>query len=266
MRDLSGKVVVVTGAGSGIGRALAHAFAAKQAQVVVADVDRGRAALVVEESPGAVAVCADVTDPLEMERLRDEVLDRFGAVHVLCNNAGIAHASPILRSTAADWRRVIDVNLLGVVHGVLAFAPVLVAQGRGHIVNTASMAGFVAGADLASYDASKHAVVALTENLWRELQGTGVGVSLLAPAFVDTPLFANATGDTATRETFAATTAQWGIDAGLVAATTVAAVIADRFWVFTHPGTVQMTAIKSAYAIADLPPSDPFRAPELAES
>ena len=261
MHTLRGKVVVITGAGSGIGRGLATAFAAQHARVVVADLHGARAAVVASELPDAFAVEVDVADPLALERLRDEVLDRFGSVHVLCNNAGVAHVSPILRSTPADWRRVFDVNVLGVVHGILAFSPLFVTQGEGHVVNTASMAGFVAGTDLASYDASKHAVVAITENLWRELQGTGVGVSLLAPAYVDTPLFVHASGDESARQNLASTTARWGIGADIVAGATVDAVLDDRFWVFTHPGTVEMTAVKSAYAIAGLPPADPFHPP-----
>lgn len=266
MTELDGRVVVVTGGASGIGRALVREFSVRGAIVVVADRDLAAARAVADAitaRPGgrASAMEVDVADASSVERLRDAVVEKVGAVHVVCNNAGVAHTSPILGSTAADWRRVIDVNLLGVVHGVLAFAPVFVAQGEGHVLNTASMAGFVAGNGLASYDASKHAVVALSENLWRELHGTGVGVSLLVPAYVDTPLFTNATGDDAARRTLATTTARWGADAAQVAAVAADAVEADRFWVFTHPDTVAMTAIKSEYARAGAPPADPFRGP-----
>lgn len=139
----------------------------------------------------------DVTDAASVDALRDRVVAKHGTVHVVCNNAGIAHVAPILGQTSADFRRVVDVNLMGVVHGLLSFGPLLVAQGDGHIVNTASMAGFIAGHGLASYDATKHAVVALTENLWRELDGTGVGVSVLCPGYVNTPLFDNSSGDEA---------------------------------------------------------------------
>ena len=263
MLDLSGKVAVVTGAASGIGRAMATTFVQRGMRVVVADRDHGRAVEVVSSLPGgtAIAVSVDVVDPASVELLRDTVLERFGAAHLLCNNAGIAHAGRILASTPADWRRVVDVNLLGVVHGVLTFGPLLVAQGNGHIVNTASMAGFLTGNDLASYDATKHAVVAFTENLYRELRSTGVGVSLLTPAYVDTELFAHATGDATTVRTFVDTTASWGISATVVAEAVLDAVLADQFWVFTHPDTADMTGIKSAYARAGLAPDDPFRAP-----
>lgn len=266
MTEIDGRVVVVTGGASGIGRALVQEFSARGAIVIVADRDLDAARRVsdaITARPGgrARAMEVDVADASSVERLRDAVLGEVGAVHVVCNNAGIAHTSPILASKAADWRRVIDVNLLGVVHGILAFAPVLVAQAEGHVLNTASMAGFVAGNGLASYDASKHAVVALSENLWRELHGTGVGVSLLVPAYVDTPLFANATGDESARRTLATTTARWGADAAQVASVAVDAVEADRFWVFTHPDTVGMTAIKGEYARSGEPPADPFRGP-----
>lgn len=265
MTELDGRVVVITGGASGIGRALAQSFSARGAIVVVADRDLAGAAAVADaitaQSGRAFAREVDVADASSVERLRDDVLETVGAVHVVCNNAGIAHASSILASTAADWRRVIDVNLLGVVHGILAFAPTLVAQREGHILNTASMAGLLAGNGLASYDASKHAVVALTENLWRELHGTGVGVSLLLPAYVDTPLFANATGDDAARRTFATTTARWGADAAEVAEVAVDAVEANRFWVFTHPDTIAMATIKAEYAMAGEAPADPFRGP-----
>ncbi len=263
MHDLAGKVAVVTGAASGIGSAMATAFAQRGMRVAVADRDHDRAVEVAASLAGdtAIAVSVDVADPASVDALRDTVLERFGVAHVLCNNAGIAHAGRILDTAPADWRRVVDVNLLGVVHGVLAFGPLLVAQREGHIVNTASMAGFLCGNDLAVYDATKHAVVALTENLYRELRGTGVGVSLLTPAYVDTPLFAHATGDVASVQTFAATTASWGIGPSVVADAVLDAVLSDQFWVFTHPDTVDMTGIKSAYARAGLAPDDPFRGP-----
>ena len=248
MRDLAGKVAVVTGGASGIGRAIVDRLRAVDMIVVAADINGGDEFV-------------DVTDAASVDALRDRVVAKHGTVHVVCNNAGIAHVAPILGQTSADFRRVVDVNLMGVVHGLLSFGPLLVAQGDGHIVNTASMAGFIAGHGLASYDATKHAVVALTENLWRELDGTGVGVSVLCPGYVNTPLFDNSSGDEAARRSLLEATSNWGMAPADVAEAVLDALMLDRFWVFTDPAVVGMTAIKAAYAQAGVPPRNPFVGP-----
>jgi NAD(P)-dependent dehydrogenase (short-subunit alcohol dehydrogenase family) len=192
MRDLAGKVAVVTGGASGIGRALADRFAAAGMKLVLADVER--AALdraVVELTRGgaeAIGVPTDVRDPAAVRALADRALAAFGAVHVVCNNAGVLPLAPILETSIEDWRWLVDVNLLGVAYGVAIFGPILVEQGEGHIVNTASAAGLLPPRGLGAYAATKHAVVGLSETLYLELQGTGVGVSVLCPALVNTQI------------------------------------------------------------------------------
>ncbi len=193
---LRDRVAVVTGGGSGIGAAMATAFAARGAKLVLADVDpvalaRTTAAL---EARGAVVlpVETDVGDRAQVEALAVRTVDRFGAVHVVCNNAGIAVAGPLADATPADWEYTMRVNFWGVVHGVSAFVPRLIAQGQGgHVVNTASMAGLVGMEWLGVYCASKFAVVGLTEALQRELRPHGIGVSVLCPMIVQTAITAN---------------------------------------------------------------------------
>ena len=173
MKDLAGKTAVVTGAGSGMGRAFAERFADAGMNIVLADVEVPRldeaAASVSERGVEAIAVPTDVADADAVERLRDAAIERFGRVHVLCNNAGVAGSMTGPGIDLDDWRWVIGVNLWGVIHGHRAFLPHLVEHGEGHIVNTASMAGHHPGHS--AYTASKWAVVAITEGLYQQLQG-----------------------------------------------------------------------------------------------
>jgi len=190
------RVAVVTGGGSGIGAGMAAAFAARGARIVLADIDpaaleRSAAAL---RSAGAdvLTVPTDVGEAAQVEALAAAAVERFGAVHVVCNNAGVAVFGHLVDATPADWEYTMRVNFWGVVHGVRAFAPRLVAQGQGgHIVNTASMAGLVGMEWLGVYCASKFAVVGLTESLHRELRPLGIGVSVLCPMIVQTDINRN---------------------------------------------------------------------------
>jgi NAD(P)-dependent dehydrogenase (short-subunit alcohol dehydrogenase family) len=185
------KVAVVTGGGSGIGRALTLALAREGARVLVADVDEAAMERVVREARGhgveALSMRTDVSDLGQVQALADRAWRAFGAVHVLCNNAGVAAWGGLEKATHRDWQWVLAVNLWGVIHGIEAFVPRMIAQGhRGHIVNTASMAGLIASQGLGVYNTSKYAVVGLSETLAKDLKGYGIGVSVLCPMGVET--------------------------------------------------------------------------------
>jgi NAD(P)-dependent dehydrogenase (short-subunit alcohol dehydrogenase family) len=186
--DLAGAVAVLTGAGSGIGRASAGSFARRGARVVVTDIDLERAAAVAGELGGeAVAARCDVTSLADLEAVRDLALDRFGRVDLVMNNVGVLAVGPVEAIPLEGWQRVVDINLLGVVRSNLVFLPVLLERGSGHIVNTASTAGLLPyGYDRLPYTATKHAIVGLSEALALYLRPKGIGVSCLCPAGVAT--------------------------------------------------------------------------------
>ena len=192
MEDPTDKVAVVTGGAGGIGSALAARFLSAGMRVVVADVDPDAIAAAVDAlgAPDRVlGVTHDVRSLDDSQRLRDATLDRFGSVHVVCLNAGVAPVGPLLETPAEVWDWVFDVNVRGVVHGALTFAPVLAEQGAGHIVCTASVAGLMDTPTLPPYGVSKHAVVGLAGGMRRELDEHGVGVSVLCPGLIATRIF-----------------------------------------------------------------------------
>lgn len=196
MDPFKDRVAVITGGGSGIGAAMAEAFAARGAHLVLADVDEAAMARTAAtlEAAGArtLSVRTDVGDLASVQALADRAVAHFGAVHIVCNNAGIATFGEMVASTHRDWEYTMRVNFWGVVHGVETFAPRLIAQRQGgHVVNTASMAGLVGMSWLGIYCASKFAVVGLTEGLQRELKPHGIGVSVLCPMIVDTDINQN---------------------------------------------------------------------------
>jgi NAD(P)-dependent dehydrogenase (short-subunit alcohol dehydrogenase family) len=243
--ELSGKVAVVTGGASGIGRAMAARFAADGMQVVIADVQPDALAATADEL-GVHGVQVDVADADSVQALADQVIARFGAVNLLCNNAGVGGGGRIADQTLKDWKWVIDVNLWGVIHGLHAFMPhLLAAPGGGHIVNTASMAGVSAWPGIGPYNATKYAVVGISETLAIELADTSVGVSVLCPGVVNTNIFTsqrnrpehlrNERPKAAARQFNAQLAQQLGIDASIVADQVAQAVRDDQFWIFTHP-------------------------------
>ncbi len=196
MKDFNGKTAVVTGAASGIGKALSLAFAGRGANIVMADVEaaslEAARSEVAATGAEAIGVPTDVTKEDQVEALADTAWDRFGAVHVVCNNAGVLIRGSMLDADRKDWEWILGVNLWGVIHGVRAFAPRMAASGEeGHIVNTASEAGHFAGDGYSVYNTSKFAVVGLTESLARDLRNTKIGVSMLCPGQVETGIFTN---------------------------------------------------------------------------
>jgi NAD(P)-dependent dehydrogenase (short-subunit alcohol dehydrogenase family) len=193
MKELTDRVAVVTGAASGIGRGLAERFAAEGMKVVLADIETGALAETKTdlEAKGAtvLAVETDVSKAGDVEALAKKTIDAFGAVHVVCNNAGVAVGGLSWERTLADWQWVMGVNLWGVIHGIRVFVPIMLEQDtEGHVVNTASTAGLSTGPGLPIYTATKHAVVALSEVLHHEfaVSGAKLRASVLCPLYVDT--------------------------------------------------------------------------------
>ncbi|MET0135473.1 MAG: SDR family oxidoreductase [Kibdelosporangium sp.] len=189
-KSFSDSLVVVTGAGSGIGRATALEFSSAGADVVVTDIDLTAAQATVDLiGPSATAYRLDVTDEPAVRRLADQVALEHGVPDVVVNNAGIGIAGAFMDTSAKDWQRVIDVNLLGVVHGCKAFAELMIEAGEGgQIVNVASAAAYVPSRVLSAYSATKSAVLMLSECLRAELAGQGIGVTAICPGIVDTPI------------------------------------------------------------------------------
>jgi NAD(P)-dependent dehydrogenase (short-subunit alcohol dehydrogenase family) len=195
MKQFDGKWVLVTGAGSGIGRAIAQLFARKGAHLLLVDVnDEGNEEtrrLIAADGGEARTFSADVGDAGAMERLATEVHGEVPAVDVLVNNAGIGSAGHFLDVSLATWRKVIDINVMGVVHGCHYFLPKMVERGSGHVVNMASAAAFLPAAEMPAYASSKFAVLGLSESLRADMAQHGIGVSAICPGFINTPIVAN---------------------------------------------------------------------------
>jgi NAD(P)-dependent dehydrogenase (short-subunit alcohol dehydrogenase family) len=258
MQDVAGKVAVITGAASGIGRGMAESFAAAGMKVVLSDVEEKALSETTkalrDQGADVHAIVTDVSKSEQVQALAEESVKRCGAVHVLCNNAGIAVASGTSwETTLDDWKWTIDVNLMGVIHGVRSFVPIMLEQGsESHIVNTASIAGLVAGADIASYAVTKFGVVALSEHLCLELEGAGAKtkVSVLCPGFVATKIMDAQRNRPADRPDASPEPAdpqsqifyEWfseQIDQGLTSRTVgdqvLSAIRDERFYILTHP-------------------------------
>jgi NAD(P)-dependent dehydrogenase (short-subunit alcohol dehydrogenase family) len=274
MDTLQGKVVVVTGGASGIGRALAHAVAARGAHPVLADVEASALDAAAAEIPGALAVRTDVSDLASVEALRDAVLGRHGRVDVLANIAGVSTFNAIVDQTMDDWRWVLGVNLWGPINTVHTFLPVMRAQGTpAHIVNTASVAGILSGvAFIGPYAVSKVGVVSLSETLRQEvaIAGDPIGVSVLCPSATNTQMMEAERNRPAGMAPEARTemaegwraaigaqmTSDVGKEPGEVAAAVVDAILTDRFWVITHSDLTPAFEARFAEIMANAPRDD----------
>ncbi len=264
----AGMVAVVTGAGSGIGLALAERFGRAGLDVVLADVEepalRAAAQRVADLGVKTLAVPTDVSDEAAVKALAAAAVDRFGAVHVVCNNAGVTSDADPWFGPVSAWKWVLGVNLWGVIHGIRAFLPLLAAQRQSHIVNTASIAGLIP-ATSPSYDAAKHAVVAMSEDLYRAMKVAGlpVGVSVLCPGWVRTGIYQAkrnwpaSLGEVPPPALTAQVSTPYverviseGMAPAAVADLVADAIAADRFWVFTDTEFTRM-ALERWQRIAD---------------
>jgi NAD(P)-dependent dehydrogenase (short-subunit alcohol dehydrogenase family) len=256
MRDLAGKTAFVTGGASGIGLALGRAFARSGMKVMLADIETEALQAAVtslqEISPDVSGIVCDVADAESVERAAQAAFDAFGHVHVVCNNAGVAAGGGIDHISLDNWRWVIDVNLMGVLHGIKSFLPHIRAHGEGgHIVNTASMAGMDGGLGFSPYTASKFAVVSMSEGLAIQLEPHGIGVSVLCPSFVRTGIGQsgrnrpNRYGESRPLDPASPAAAmvaeiarqiEAGLDPATVAERVLEAIRKDELYIFTHPG------------------------------
>jgi NAD(P)-dependent dehydrogenase (short-subunit alcohol dehydrogenase family) len=272
---LPGHVAVVTGAGSGIGEALASAFGAAGGRLVLADVETEAlervAAALTADGVEVLAVPTDVSDADAVDRLARAAVERFGRVDVLCNNAGVSTFNLLADQTIVDWRWVLSVNLWGVVHGVQTFVPIMRAQGTpAHIVNTSSIAGLWSGIPfIGPYAVSKVGVVSLSETLNAELrhEQSPIGVSVLCPSSVGTnvmeaernrpsSLGAEQRTDTAEQVRVMIRDGLFGSDGkspAEVAAMTLDAIRRDRFWIITHASARATLEARFAAILADVP-------------
>jgi NAD(P)-dependent dehydrogenase (short-subunit alcohol dehydrogenase family) len=255
MKDFAGKVAVVTGAASGIGRATATRFARERMNVVLADIDEVALEATVhalaDEGHEIIGVSTDVSSWDAIQTLAERTMEEFGGVNVVHNNAGVVVSGPIDELTIADWEWVLGVDLWSVIYGVKAFLPLIKQTGSGHVVNTASTNGLQSGPAIGPYNVAKFGVVALTETLRRELkaENSNVSASVLCPGAVNTQIVTskrNRPADSAKDHQSSAAErafedgagkllAQAGKDPSEVADMVVDAIVADDFWILTHP-------------------------------
>jgi NAD(P)-dependent dehydrogenase (short-subunit alcohol dehydrogenase family) len=255
MRELRGKTAFVTGGASGIGFAMVKAFLEADMQVMLADVELGALDTALQALSGfgdrVRGMVCDVADPKSVDHVARMSFATFGHVHVVCNNAGVAAGGGIDHISVDSWRWVVDVNLMGVVHGVRSFLPHIRKHGEGgHIVNTASMAGMINGMGFSPYAATKFAVVAMSEGLASQLKPLGIGVSVLCPEYVRTrigesgrnrperygqPPSLDPSSPAAALVAEIARKLEAGLDPDEVAKRVLAAIRNEELYIFTHP-------------------------------
>jgi len=279
MDELEGKVAVVTGGGSGMGRGMARAFTRAGMRVVVAEIDEGSLDAAVAELTAAgheaVGVRTDVSKLADVEALAEAAMDHFGAVHVLCNNAGVCTFATIDKMSIEEWEWTLGIDLWGPIYGVKVFKPLIEATGTGHINSTSSVAGLIAGGAVAPYNVAKHGVVALMCTLERELRSahSPVRSSVLCPGAVNTPIGRNsvrskramqgrdadadadgaiATGREAEKlnDSLGDALAQ-GMDPDDVGEMVLQAIRDDQFWILTNPGLAKQQHHQVAAMLED---------------
>ena len=291
MKRFEGRTAVITGAGSGFGLEASRIAAREGMNVVLADVQQDAldtaAADVAALGAQVLAVRLDVSKAAEVEALGAAVQQRFGAPHVVFNNAGVGSGGLIWENSLKDWEWVLGVNLMGVVHGVRVFTPMMLAAAgadpayEGHIVNTASMAGLVNMPNMGVYNVSKHAVVSLSETLYQDLRlvTTQVSASVLCPYFVPTGIHqservrpgdlpaAAPTRSQLVGQAMAAKAVTSGkVSAAEVAQKVIDAVLADQFYIYSHPQAVGIVGTRAEDIVQGRNPSDPFaERPEVGE-
>ncbi|MGH8682873.1 MAG: SDR family NAD(P)-dependent oxidoreductase [Burkholderiales bacterium] len=280
MKRFAGRVAVITGGASGLGRALGERFGAEGVKVVLADIDEPMLAETGDTLRARGVTLAtrrtDVSKGEEVEALARFALETFGAVHIVCNNAGVAPLGVVWESDEADWRWALGVNVWGVIHGVRVFAPILLRQGdEGHIVNTASVAGLIAPPGMGVYNVTKHAVVALTETLHHDLAAKTdkVRCSLVCPAYFPSNIArsernrpAELRSDRSKSDEDLAREAQLfkAVNSGRLSAHDVAdaafgAVRDERFYVLTHPRILPAVESRAREIVAGRNPVNPLR-------
>jgi len=288
MKQFAGRVAVVTGAASGFGLEFARHAASRGMQLVLADVEPAALDVATAElrATGAqvLSCVTDVSNAEQVALLADQAFAEFGAVHLLFNNAGVAPVGLIWEHSAADWQWVLGVNVMGVANGLRSFVPRMLAQSDDcHIVNTASVAGFISPTTMGLYNASKHAVVTLSETLHHDLRsvGSSIGVTVLCPAFVPTGIArsernrpASAVSDQAPTEATrrAQAVMERAVSAGRLSAADIAgmtfqAIESRQFYLFTHPAILPAVAGRHAAIASGAEPDDPFgKRPALSPS
>jgi NAD(P)-dependent dehydrogenase (short-subunit alcohol dehydrogenase family) len=270
-----GNVAVITGGAGGIGLAVAEQLIERGMRVVLADINAPKlhaaAGRLTEAGAEVSTFVCDTASDVAVAELAEYALATYGAAHLVFNNAGIAGLGDAWNGPIDLWRKVVDINLFGVVHGIRSFLPIMNEQGVGHIVSTASMAGLVAMPGAAPYNATKHAVVAISEGLRIELEATGspVGVSVLCPGFVRTDLMdaepdhVDSPMGALINEAVAAGVAE-GMPASHVATEVVEAVDANRFWILTHADMRELPVERMQRAATQTNPPTPFDEADVA--
>ena len=275
MRELKGKVAAVTGAASGLGRAMALALADEGMHVALGDVadTSDTFAQIEKRGVSAISMKLDVANARDVEAFA-QLIDRdLGGAHVVCNNAGVSPLGAAWEMSLGDWQWIMGVNLWGVIHGVRAFLPRLLARNQGHVVNTASVAGLINPPGTAAYNVTKHAVVALSETLYHDLRErqSAVGVSVLCPAYVPTGIAdsernrpAGVEPTAKSKETLAReamlkkAVASGRLSADDVARAVVQAVKEERFYVLTHPRIKGAIRARMEDILEDRAPRNPM--------